>query len=125
MTHPIYPTTMVWSVKWTIPDAKRRLTMKIVKKIASVRHFAAISMLAVLLSIFSAGAGKAAAQSNDKGTSDPVISSMTWESPTCGSAADGLTDDIDGICNTNTGCPTNCINSPGICPSNCNVPVNC
>ena len=124
MTHPIYPTTMVWSVKWTIPDAKRRLTMKIVKKIASVRHFAAISMLAVLLSIFSAGAGKAAAQSNDKGTSDPVISSMTWETPT-GGDIDSSVDDINIICNVNLICPQNCTNTPGACPSNCNLPVNC
>jgi hypothetical protein len=89
--------------------------MKAVKKLASMRHFVALSLLAVVLSIFSAGAGKAAVQSKGKPGGDPVIGSMSWEVPP-GSGGVTLLDD-------NLGCPINCVNHN--CPVNANCPSNC
>ncbi len=94
--------------------------MEIVRRAMSARHFLAVSLLAVVLSIVSAGGGKALGEPKQKGFSDPVISSITWESP---ADADATLDDINIGCPS--GCNVNCPNSNDGCPSNCNVIVNC
>ncbi len=111
--------------------------MRVVRKIASLRHFVAISLLAVIMSIFSVGASKASIAKAQKRT-DPVISSMTWESPRGHSVGVFLDDNVscNGCCGAN--CtqgnePFNCGGDDGCgtnscCGINClqwNEPVNC
>lgn len=91
--------------------------MRIIRKIGIARHFIAISLLAFMLSIFSASAGKATAQSKRKVFDDPVMSVMTWENS---SDSDEFVNPTD----INPGCPVNCnpgcvVNCDSACDGNC------
>jgi hypothetical protein len=93
--------------------------MKLVQKIAEVRHFLALLVLAVGMSVFAAGAGKAAVQPKSNALRDPVIGSMTWEQANADNGATTLSDGPFVLCDPN--CPRNC---NGNCDSTCNTNCN-
>jgi hypothetical protein len=93
--------------------------MKLMRKMAEARHFLALLGLALWMSVFAAGVGKAAVESKTKALRDPVIGSMSWEQS---SADGGMTTLSDGpfvLCDPN--CPRNC---DGNCDGNCNTNCN-
>ena len=103
--------------------------MIVIRKVAAMRHFVALSMLAVLLSIFSASAGRVAAQPHRRG-GDPVIGSMTWEGVPGGDSstlADGVCDQgcTDNNCQKNGTCPNPGCNVVGLCDPTCIPDPSC
>lgn len=102
--------------------------MRILRKITSIRHFIMLSLLAVILNVVSLGPGTAAGQTKARRFTDPVISGMTWETPTGNAVTNGV-DDVNFGCPTNGVCNINC-NAPAICnggnnPTLCNIPQSC
>jgi hypothetical protein len=92
--------------------------MKAIRKISAARHFLAVLVLAVVMSVFASTIGRAAAKSKPKGFKDPVIGNMTWED-SGSNDADRLTDGPIIVCDGN--CVSNCDSH---CDANCNGNCN-
>ena len=90
--------------------------MRAITKMAAARHFVALWLLAVVMSIFASTGGRAKASAAEgQMFADPVTSTMTWE------RAD--TDNVEDPSFGESNCPGDCPDScpiDGSCPFNCN-----
>jgi hypothetical protein len=88
------------------------------QRLGEMRHCLAVSVLALVMSIFASAAGRAA-QDRSRPSGDPVIQSMAWEQPDATSYAPTLGDPPTVLCDGN--CTRNCVGCcNGNCPANCN-----
>jgi hypothetical protein len=104
--------------------------MKLMRKMAEARHFLALLGLALWMSVFAAGAGRAAMESKTKALRDPVIGSLSWEQSNADGGMATLSDGPFAACEPNCGknCPLACDGNcnPNCVPNcECNCPYNC
>ena len=81
--------------------------MRIIRRMAATRHFVALWVLAVVMSIFASTGGRAKASAAEgQMFADPVTSAMTWERSDTDDVDDSSSRVPNGNCYEN--CPDHC-----------------